>query len=197
MEILLIKTPHRGFLHEIGRFYPVGLFSLASALQGASHRVSVFDSLAFPEDNHVIDPYDLSDTERSKLEMHPRWGYLVHWGACWSRIHTALSEKQFDIIGISDMFTPFAESALRCAELAKSVLPQCFIIFGGCDATVRWRDLVKFKFIDAVVLGEGERAIVEICERISAGRDLSGMLNVVSRSRNNLQHPQVRHHHHH
>ena len=185
MQILLLKPPHRGFLHEIGRSYPVGLLQLASSLRSDGHSVYVFDSLAFTEDNHVIPLQDLIDSERTKVERHPRWQTLIHWGASWGRIGAILTRAKWDLIGISNTFTPFATSAIHCARLSKAANPNVPIVLGGSDATLRWAELLRSQAFDAVVLGEGEYSIVQIARLLSRGESILdaavGIDNVATR----------------
>jgi len=168
MKILLIKPPMRGFLHEIGRFYPTGLLYLYSALVDKKYDVAVFDSLAYLEDNHIIRYDDMSPIERERLSSHPRWRHLIHWGASWDRIEAVLRKNQADLVGISCMFTPNAESAFRLADIAKAVSSRTIVVAGASDATTRSQYILKNPSVDYVVPGEGEDGLLALVQYLES-----------------------------
>lgn len=73
--------------------------------------------------------------------------------------------KEFDpeIIGISAT-TPLIEDAFSTARIIKRLNPDKKIVLGGVHATaLPFEILNKCKDIDIIVIGEGERTMVEIC----------------------------------
>ena len=181
MRILLIKPPIRGCLLEIGRHTPIGLAYLSSILRGAGHETFLFDSLAFTEDNHVVAPGDLTATDRIKIDRHPRWRHVLHWGAGWPRIEAAIAEAEPDVIGISCMFTPYYETAYELARLARRVAPAARILFGAQHATVAPRHVLAEPEVDVVALGEAEATIVPLVEALAEGRGLTALEGVAFR----------------
>ncbi len=69
--------------------------------------------------------------------------------------------KNADIIGFS-VTSPQYTRALRLAKKIKT--PDNWIVLGGFHPT-NMRSIVESKYIDAIVVGEGERAMLEICLR--------------------------------
>jgi anaerobic magnesium-protoporphyrin IX monomethyl ester cyclase len=62
----------------------------------------------------------------------------------------------------------------RCVETAKAVrevLPSCRVVVGGPHPTVMPDSMLQHPEIDYAVLGEGERAIVELATHITRGED--------------------------
>lgn len=94
------------------------------------------------------------------------------------RAAAALAEA--DIVGLS-LYTWNARYALEAARHAKTLRPELVVIAGG--PSVPRRDAVAFldahPFLDALVLGEGELAFLEIVER--GGKALAGIAGVVTR----------------
>ena len=131
MRVLLIKPSVRGFRVEIGRHVPIGPDYLASCLRDHGHDVTLFDALSFTEDNHVVDPADYTEADKLKLDRHPRWRHLVHWGASQDRLARAIEQADPQVVGISCMFTPYYESAYEAARLAREIAPDALAIFGG------------------------------------------------------------------
>lgn len=181
MKIFLVKPPIRGCMVEIGRHVPIGLAYVSGALRAAGHETELFDSLAYTEDNHVVAESELSAIERGKLERHPRWRHIVHWGARRERIAAALAESGADVVGISCMFTPYYETAYDLARLAKQVLPDAKVVIGGQHGTVAFPHVLQVPEIDAVMLGEAESTTVALLDALSRGEPLTDLLGLAFR----------------
>jgi len=75
-----------------------------------------------------------------------------------------------DVVGFSVVCTNIKES-LEVAEAIKAELPGTTIIFGGPHATISPEDMVKYPFIDFIIVGEGEETIIEVLEYLEGGHD--------------------------
>lgn len=182
MKVLLIKPPHRGFMHEIGRHYPIGLTYLASSLLSEGHQVEIFDSLAFTEDNHLVPEDHYTEVDRLKLAHHPRWRSLIHWGATFERIERQISLTAPDVVGISCMFSPFYQTAFEVARLAKRLVPKAPVLMGGQHPTIAPRHvLLSCPEVDVAMLGEAESVIKAVLGSLENGRDLGSQEGVAVR----------------
>jgi anaerobic magnesium-protoporphyrin IX monomethyl ester cyclase len=83
--------------------------------------------------------------------------------------------KDSFIVGITST-TPTFSSALRYACAIKERLPHIFVILGGVHVSFRPYD--AFPCVDAVCIGEGERTIVEVAERVEGDESLNGVEGV-------------------
>jgi anaerobic magnesium-protoporphyrin IX monomethyl ester cyclase len=75
-----------------------------------------------------------------------------------------------EIVGI----TCSSASYSRCVEAAKAVketLPSCKVVVGGWHPSYMPDSMLQHKEIDYVVMGEGERAMVELATHIIRGED--------------------------
>ncbi len=88
--------------------------------------------------------------------------------------------KDSIIVGISST-TPTFSTALKYAKEIKKRLPNVFVILGGVHVTFKPYDAIKNDFVDAVCIGEGEQTIVEVAERVEAGRSLRGVRGIIYR----------------
>jgi anaerobic magnesium-protoporphyrin IX monomethyl ester cyclase len=69
------------------------------------------------------------------------------------------------------------KTANQIAGWIKSASPETFTVAGGPHTSaIPARALEEFPNLDAVVIGEGEITLKEICDRVSAGRGLEGVL---------------------
>lgn len=69
--------------------------------------------------------------------------------------------QKADIIGFS-CTSPQMKQALQLTKKVKT--PDNWIVFGGIHPSALPHDTLKNKYVDAVVIGEGEKAILEIVE---------------------------------
>jgi anaerobic magnesium-protoporphyrin IX monomethyl ester cyclase len=69
----------------------------------------------------------------------------------------------------------------RCIETAKAVkevLPLCKIVVGGWHPSYMPESMLQHPEIDYVIIGEGERAIVELANSITKGEDNSAIAKI-------------------
>jgi radical SAM superfamily enzyme YgiQ (UPF0313 family) len=157
---------------EIGRHMPIGLAYLAAQLLQDGMDVEIFDSLAWTEDNHIVAPEDYTEVDRAKIAAHPRWRHLVHWGATWERIADKLRDGDYDVVGVSCMFTPYYEPAYQLARLVREILPSAKIVLGGQHPTVAHHHAMASEAFDALVLGEAEANVSAVVRTLFEGGNL-------------------------
>jgi anaerobic magnesium-protoporphyrin IX monomethyl ester cyclase len=69
----------------------------------------------------------------------------------------------------------------RCVETAKAVkevLPSCKVVVGGWHPSYMPDSMLQHPEIDYVIMGEGERAIVELANSITKGEDNSAITKI-------------------
>jgi anaerobic magnesium-protoporphyrin IX monomethyl ester cyclase len=92
-----------------------------------------------------------------------------------------ISKRQPDIVGITSTILTY-KSALKIAKIAKEVCPKCITILGGPLVTF-WDEkaLQQCASLDIVVRKEGENTMLELVQRIEAGKDYSDVLGTTCR----------------
>ena len=70
---------------------------------------------------------------------------------------------------------------LELAYIARRVAPRALIVAGGMEATFRPELMFELGPFDLVILGEGERPLLELAARLREGRSLDGMTGTVQR----------------
>ncbi len=99
----------------------------------------------------------------------------------WKEIETEFRDLRPRLLGIS-LFTFNRHAALRIARAAKRVDPGIFVVAGGPHAThLAEHVLADHPSLDAVVLGEGEETLLELCRTLAAGRDPEKVAGLVLR----------------
>lgn len=75
--------------------------------------------------------------------------------------------------GVSLLTGPMIRDAVRASELVRRLRPDLQIIFGGWHPSLMPAQTLRESFVDAVVLHQGERTLVEMLQRIERGADFA------------------------
>ncbi len=96
-----------------------------------------------------------------------------------TKIIKYLETEKPGFIGFSCSTSTFHDG-LRLAQVAKSIIPDINVVFGGAHVSALKESIIeKFELIDYVVAGEGEQTLTEL---IQAGHgDISQIKNIVYR----------------
>jgi radical SAM superfamily enzyme YgiQ (UPF0313 family) len=88
----------------------------------------------------------------------------------------------WDIIGVSTTGMTLRFD-LELAHLARRFAPRAFIVAGGMEATFRPQLMFELGPFDLVILGEGERPLLDLAARVRAGEPLHGIAGTAERNR--------------
>lgn len=91
-----------------------------------------------------------------------------------------LMDGGWDVVGVSTTGMTLRFD-LELAYVARRAAPRALIIAGGMEATFRPELMFALGPFDLVILGEGERALLELAARLRSGRTLDGMMGSVQR----------------
>jgi len=92
-----------------------------------------------------------------------------------------ISKHQPKVVGITSTTLTY-KSALKIAETAKQVHPECLTILGGCHATF-WDDkaLEECPQLDMIARKEGEHTLLEIMNRLKENKRINDVLGTTCR----------------
>ena len=92
-----------------------------------------------------------------------------------------ISKRQPNIVGITSTTLTY-KSALQIAKIAKEACPNCLTVLGGSHATF-WDDnaLRECPCLDIVVRKEGENTLLELVQRLEAGKSFRDVLGTTCR----------------
>jgi len=155
--VLLAQAPHRDtFGYSMP---PPGLLRLGGALQRAGVAVEL-DDLA-----HALAAGALPDGDELARRAAER----------------LLARGTPEVLGLSVMGAT-VPIALAILEHVKAARPELWTLLGGPGTTGIDQALVaRFPAVDAVVRGEGERTLLEVCERRRVGATLDGVAGLTWR----------------
>jgi anaerobic magnesium-protoporphyrin IX monomethyl ester cyclase len=155
----------------------IALFS--ALLKGAGHQIEVFDSTYYQTEYGI-------DSDGTKMEFLNVVPYDMDGRGIrlrttdWREDFTAqINRFQPDLIAISsteDMW----ELALRILEHAKSykIANDIPVIAGGVFPTFAPALALRHPLIDMVCVGEGENALIDLCDRIERGKSWEDVTNL-------------------
>ena len=93
------------------------------------------------------------------------------------KIEEILKEKKPDVIGLSIVHAN-RWGGIDVARIAKRILPEVKIVFGGIGTTFLWKHLLKhFMVIDYAILGEGEYSFLNLIQCIE-NRNYEGINDI-------------------
>ena len=95
-------------------------------------------------------------------------------GSVTADLETLLTQRQWNVIGISTtgMTLPYD---LSLAYVARRVAPKALLAAGGMEATFNAAQVLAIGPFDLIVLGEGERPLLEVSSRLRSQRGLEGI----------------------
>jgi anaerobic magnesium-protoporphyrin IX monomethyl ester cyclase len=82
-----------------------------------------------------------------------------------------------EIVGITCGSVTY-RPCIETAKAVKEVLPSCKVVVGGWQSTYMPESLLQHHAIDYLVMGEGERAMVELANSITKGEDKSDVAKI-------------------
>jgi len=99
----------------------------------------------------------------------------------YEKFKSQISKRQPNIVGVTSTITTY-KSALHIAKIAKEVCPKCLTVLGGPHVTF-WdeKTLQECASVDIVVRKEGENTMLELAERVEAGKDYYDVLGITCR----------------
>jgi anaerobic magnesium-protoporphyrin IX monomethyl ester cyclase len=99
----------------------------------------------------------------------------------FEEVKNELQKRQPDVVGLTSTTLTY-KSALRIIKTAKEVCPECLTVIGGSHVTF-WDDkaLQECPQLDVVVRKEGEITLLEIVQRLEAGKVFGDVLGITYR----------------
>jgi anaerobic magnesium-protoporphyrin IX monomethyl ester cyclase len=99
----------------------------------------------------------------------------------YEEFRSEISKRQPNIVGITSATLTY-KSALRLVRIAKESCPNCLTILGGIHATF-WDDkaLQECSYLDVVVRREGENTLLELVQKLEAGKSFHDVLGITYR----------------
>jgi len=119
--------------------------------------------------------YVAASLEKAGFQVEVLDNYLLEKSI--DDVKLEVKQRNPEIVGITCSSATYS----RCIETAKAIkeaLPSCKVVVGGWHPTYEPVSMLQHQDIDYVVMGEGERAMVELATFITKGRDERDLASV-------------------
>ncbi|PVX25750.1 MAG: B12-binding domain-containing radical SAM protein [Candidatus Bathyarchaeum sp.] len=96
-------------------------------------------------------------------------------------VEKELQKRQPDVVGLTSTTLTY-KSALKIINVAKKALPDCITVIGGSHVTF-WDEnaLTECPSLDVVVRKEGENTLLELVQRLEAGKSFHDVVGITCR----------------
>ena len=148
---------------------PLGLAYLAAYLiKQNKYEVKILDALALGKDSII------------------KTGKLTRVGLKDEQIEKMIKEFNPDVVGISIMFTAFAQDGLKTAKIVKKVNRKIITVLGGAHVSIDPKSIVNNSYVDFAVKGEGEITFHNLLQAIKNKKPLRNVTGIIYKSRNRI-----------
>ena len=153
---------------------PLGIASLAAALKEKGIEVRVFDTVFYQLPGDIDENVERATVHKSfKTVDYESLNVVKNDSDVIEDFKKTLEEFEPDLVGMSSIECIF-ERGLRLTKVAKEMM-DVPVVAGGVFATLAPEVVIKEGTIDIACIGEGEDALVELCECLQEGKDHSGI----------------------
>jgi anaerobic magnesium-protoporphyrin IX monomethyl ester cyclase len=170
MKALLIQPPIEDFYDTTIRTYPLSFLCLATRIKDIcdvsivdfrSNKKRMLKTHPFPE----LKPFYRASvyTPFSLFHSYSRFGMDD------DEIRQIIETRKPDIVGISSLFTTYAEEALDVVRIVKKTDAHIITIMGGNHPTLFPEYCLQSPHVDYVIRGEGETPLYELITQLKTG----------------------------
>lgn len=149
---------------------PIGIASMSAVLKNNGYQVKVFDTAFYDTGNKQAGDKLRSDRLMSKRIVNEEQYWKIKTSDVTKDLVAVVNEYKPKIIGVSVLEANY-EICLLLTRLIKQHFKDVIVIAGGVFPTLSPEVVIEESSIDIICLGEGETAILELCDRVSAGKD--------------------------
>lgn len=159
-KVLLFIPPAFTFKDnmDVNPLPPLGLGYLGAVLENAGIEVKIVDCL-------LEGWHDRVDIEKN----------LIRVGLPFERIEEIIRSFGPDMVGVNNLFTRQRENAHQIYALAKKANSGIITVAGGAHPTVMPELVLDDKNVDYVVLGEGDKTIIDLVGVIEGRKEISAL----------------------
>ena len=161
MKILLIQPPVTILRTEARKCHPpLGLAYIAASLKD-EFEVYVLDAVA-----------EGYKTEETAGREHIRHGLAL------DAIKKRIAEISPGLVGVSSLFSSQVENVYRVCQAVKEIDNNIVTVVGGIHPTVEPKEVMGNRYVDFIIMGEGEETFKKLAHRIGSKEDISGLESV-------------------
>ncbi len=151
-KCVLISTPLAGYI------YPAGILSISSFLEANGYPAEI-------------------------IPLAYYLNYKKDWDSeeIGSVLEDILPKNEPILVGVSNQLTPDYPICMEILKICKELNESAITVIGGVHVTFQDTDCMKSPFVDIVVRGEGEWAMLDLISALENGRDLHRVKGITFR----------------
>jgi radical SAM superfamily enzyme YgiQ (UPF0313 family) len=167
---VLFLYPNEPFLNPP----PISIGVLSAILKKNSCEVDLFDTTFYESDGIDSDAAKVKNLQVRPFSFKER-GIEANKGDLYSDLRAKVKEFKPDLIALSVLEGTY-KLGIKMLEAIKDYnLP---VVAGGVFATAAPEILLSNPYINMVCIGEGETALLELCRKMSEGKDYTAINNL-------------------
>lgn len=153
---------------------PSNIAVLSAALKKAGVEVRLFDTTLYSTAEKSVDDIRVEHMQLRPFNLKEK-GVDYKDTDVFEDFEKMIDEFKPDIIGIS-VGDDTLDLGIKLVSRVKR--PNIHIILGGVYPTFSPEEAISIEYIDSICIGEGEHALVELCQRMQKGTDITGIRNL-------------------
>jgi len=185
IDVLLVQPPIRDFYLTAKRTIPYGLASIAASLKSRGFTVAILDALAASKSRPTALPPEMADLAdfygRPDVSPFALFNRFRHFGSSFDQIGRRARMSGAWLVGISALFTPYADEALATAAAVRAWHPDATIVMGGHHPTAMPEQVLASPVVDYVLRGEGEASLPLLAEGLRGRQPVAGVPGIAFR----------------
>lgn len=153
---------------------PLGISLLSASLKNAGHEVKLFDTTFYKTreitgDEVRVETLQVKSTNLADFGIFPKKSDIIE------DFIKLINEFKPDLIGVSVVESTYSIGLELLNSIKGLNLPK---IMGGIHVTFSPQEVIKEPSVSMICIGEGEKAVVELANRIRDRRDYKDIPNI-------------------
>ena len=155
--------------------FPLGIAVLSSVLKREGFSVDLFDTTFYKTEDITSDEARVANLQVAKFDFGAEFDNLKTRQQMHEDLIKKIEDYKPDLLAIS-IFEDLYPLSLELLQTVKEY--NITTIAGGPFPTVAPDKVMKEETINAICIGEGEEALLELCNKLSSGEDYSTIRNL-------------------
>ena len=156
---------------------PLNISYLSAALKYAGFETCIFDTSFYKEHERIMDEKKKEYAGVFQPIDYESIGLRLNDGNLIEEFIDAIETEKPNLIGFS-AYSLAKELNYNLANAVKEKFSHIPTIFGGIHTNIEPEDVLSRPYVDFICLGEGEKAIVELSEKLKQGKNIEHIENI-------------------
>lgn len=153
---------------------PLHVSTLSACLKQKGFQVRLFDTTCYKTEEKSFEQKKVELLQLKKFNLN-NGGITFKNTDIFEDLNKMIEEYQPDLIGITLVEDIYKLGIALLRSIKKQDIP---VIAGGVFVNFYAEEIIKEECVDILCLGEGEGALVELCEAMSASKDYTNIKNL-------------------